>query len=213
MGPLTAIGSAVAGGIFSAWGQRKANKQNLQIAREQMSFQERMSNTAVQRRMEDFRKAGINPLLAARYDATSPAGALATMQNVGGAAVTGAQQGAASALDVARTNTEREQAKLKEQETLLKINEILLSEHQISKAMADSIIRTMEIPEASNLSRFYSKLAEDGEFFQYYKSLLSSGTLTGQAATVLSVTLDAVQGAIKGLGEAAVNPDSWMYPD
>lgn len=211
-GPMGAAVGGLLGGIFSGWGQRKANKQNIALAREQMAFQERMSNTAVQRRMEDFRKSGINPLLAARYDATTPAGALATMQNVGGAAVTGAQQGAASALDVARTNTEREKAKLTEQETLLKINEILLSEYQISKAMADSIIRAMEIPEAANLSRFYSKLAEDDEFFQYYKSLLSSGTLTGQAATVLSVTLDAVEGTIKGLGEAALDPNSWMYP-
>ena len=82
------IGGLV-GSIFSAKGQDKANRQNIALAREQMAFQERMSNTAVQRRFADLSAAGVNPILAGKFDATTPAGALHTVGNVGAAGVAG----------------------------------------------------------------------------------------------------------------------------
>jgi hypothetical protein len=79
--------------LISAGGAYLQNQQAKKASKTQMAFQERMSNTAIQRQMADMRKAGINPILAGKYGgASSPAGATYSPSNIGAAAMQGYQQ-------------------------------------------------------------------------------------------------------------------------
>lgn len=92
LGGAAPILGGVASGLLGMFGQSSANKANAAMAREQMAFQERMSNTAYQRSTKDLEKAGLNRILALGSPASSPSGQTAQMKSTTESAASSAAQ-------------------------------------------------------------------------------------------------------------------------
>jgi hypothetical protein len=89
--PIAPLLGGITGAVGSYLGTQSANQANIEQSQKQMDFQERMSNTAYQRVVQDLKQAGLSPMLAySQGSASTPTGASARIENALGNAVNSA---------------------------------------------------------------------------------------------------------------------------
>lgn len=167
-------------GLFGVGGQVQSDQANRAEAERNREFQERMSNTAVQRSVADYKAAGLNPALAYDRSSSSPGGAQATIGNALGAGMSNALSTRAmnqalenqkvankvaldqSAADIYVKDMQREvmrSQKLMNETQILGLDQGRLFEqkeqpYKLRQRAADALLSELAIPGARNTARY-----------------------------------------------------------
>jgi ElaB/YqjD/DUF883 family membrane-anchored ribosome-binding protein len=163
------LGAVAAGGLGAIMGSSTNDKMTAE-AHNNRVFQYKMSNSAVYRRMKDLKRSGINPILAAKYDASTPAGSMPNFVNpaIGAAGLANtATQAITAKAQISKMDTEVQKM---EQEIDVLASQLNLNEQQTKtlKVQATKLFHEGQLAMERKLGVNYENIgaAQRAEYLQ-----------------------------------------------
>lgn len=186
-------------GVGDYMASKDANEKNLASAREQMAFQERMSNTGYQRAVKDMQAAGLNPMLAySQGPASTPSGAKAEIEPE---SRTGLANFASQLYGLnTQAKSARSQIALNEATAEVQAKQAPYVEANTEKARNEAKIAAAQATSAAAQARFDRKKAETDEKWYESEKWIRAAS---EGAGILGKAKDALN-PLKGL----INKDS-----
>lgn len=187
-------GAAILSGIpylGQGFAAQQKNAFEAQQSAKQMSFQERMANTAHQRQVADLKKAGINPMLSRMSGAAVPSGAMAS-----GTAGSGADSSARMVETMFKKENKKAEAIIAKDKSATELNKqakkVQQQQEEVLKNSAKDIKATTQI---KNYRMQGEKVEADfqRDYGKYHKN-------ANAIADIISKMLGSARGASQILG-------------